>query len=173
MKKFIGLLLIVFLIAGCGVTKPATDGSDGSDGSDGTSGRDGIPGRDFITTVLFPYSFDSAGLLCSIDNPSTTNIKIKNIGFEQGSGNFLSFWVPANNSGHELRVVINGVISLPLVIPNNTAGYYLFIVNPGTDTASERYMTATWLNNHDSNNYFSWLLDGNQKEFFFSDSFKN
>ena len=150
MKKYLGLLLIVLMLAGCGVTKPATDGSDGSDG---TSGRDGIPGRDFITPVLYEYSWDTTGTYCSIDNPNTSNIKLKAIGFEQGSGNFIDIWVPAGYSGHELRAVINGVISLPMVIPNNIAGHYLFIVNPGVDSASERYMTAPWLNNHDSNNY--------------------
>lgn len=170
MKKYIGLLLIVLLINGCGVTKQA---SDGSDGSDGASGRDGIPGRDFITPVLYEYSWDGSGTQCTIDNPNTANIRLKIIGFEQGSGNFLWFDVPAGNMGKELKVVINGVISFPLVIPNNSAGPYLFIVGSGTDYAEARYMNAPMLNNHDSNNYFSWFLDGTQKEFFFSDSFKN
>jgi hypothetical protein len=170
MKKFMVLLLTVFFICGCGVTQKATDGSDGSDGANGQQGQEG---RDFITPVLYSYSFDASGTYCSIDNPNTTNIKLKAIGFEQGSGNFIDIWVPAGYSGHELRAVINGVISLPMVIPNNVAGHYLFIVNAGTDTASERYMTAKWLNNHDTDNYFSWFLDGTQKEMFFSDSFKS
>lgn len=169
MKKIIGLLLVVIMLAGCGVTQKATDGSDGSDG---TSGQDG---RDYITPVIRPYTWDSTNTVLTFQDCGTiTKPTLYNIGFsEQASGNnYIVIKVPAGWQGHTIQAVLNGKISKEMTIPLNTADYMVFFTTAGTDYGYGTYMNIDKLDRESKNSYFTWYLDGSQVDLYFADSFK-
>lgn len=168
MKKLIVLVLLVFVVCGCGVTQKAT-GSDGSDGSNGSNGNDG---RDFITPTVRPYTFSYPNeVLMFTDCATVTEPKLSEIGMgNQVSGNnYLAIKVPAGLIGKKIQVVINGTIA-EMVIPSNIADTIVFQTGIGTDYAWGKYLNCSKIDRKNKNSYIVWYFDGTQKEMYFSDT---
>lgn len=169
MKKYIGLLLIVLMLSGCGVTQNATDGSDGSNGSSGTDGRD------FITPVIRPYTFSYPNeILFFSDCTTITEPKLCEVGFgNPASGNnYIAIKVPVNCMGKKIQVVINGTIA-ELTIPSNIADTVVFHTGTGTDYAWGKYLNCSKIDRTSRNSYIVWYYNGIQKELYFSDTWEN
>lgn len=171
--KAIGLcaivLAVLFIATGCGVTQKA--GDDGSNGADGLSGEDG---RDYITPVIRPYTWDSTGLVLFFSDCGTiTEPKLVNIGFggQSSNDNYVAIKVPAGWMGHKLSVVINGSLA-EMTIPSNIADTMVFLTSTGTDYPWGKYINCSKIDWDSSSSYFVWYLNGIQQELYYADTFK-
>ena len=170
MKKSILLLLIIALIAGCGIT--AKDGSDGSNGSNGLNGDNGSNGRDYQTPVLRPFT--TANMVVSFSDVGTKNIQLSVVGMSDNDwDNYLIIYVPAGSVGQKLRVIINGIVSKELTVSDSGVTNITFMVTSGIDSSTTVFMNCSAIDSTNNKSYFSWYLNGIQQEYYFADSFGN
>lgn len=174
MKKLGVLLITMLILAGCGVTQKATDGSSGSNGSNGTAGRNSI------TPVFRPYTAGIIGTntITFIDLSGNLVAKSQSIGWSSdytSSFNGLTVYSGVNNSGKVINVSLNGV-KLSRTIINNGNSLYTFCISNTPSTAWDTVKLASTSNAvldiNNQNSYISWSLDSTQQEFYWVDSFK-
>jgi len=164
MKKLI-VLFMLLLLTGCSV--PA-----GEAGADGSSGIGGENGRDYVTPVIRPYTWDTSGTSVVFSDIAGSNIQLSQIAMNlTNNNNYLLIKIPANNDGKKVQCVINGVASVEVLISDNSSHNLVFSTLIGIDYDWGKYLDCDPLDMIQSDTYLAWYVDGILQEYYFCDSF--